>query len=164
MAMALLAHHLTRRDVDAHVHSVGTLGWGGPATAHAVEVLARRGVDLSEHESRRIATPHVIDADLILGMTRDHVHGVLIHDREAIDRTFVIGELVRLGDRVGPRQPDQSVRDWCRTVAELRPPKRPPGMGADEIPDPVGEGEDVYLATADRLDGLCVRIAELLVP
>ena len=164
MAMALLAHHLTHRGGEAYVHSVGTIGWGGPATSHAVEVLARRGVDLSEHESRRMSTGHVLDADLVLGMTRDHVHGVLNHDRSAIDRTFVIGELVRLGDRVGPRTADLSVRQWGAEVAALRPPKRPPGQASDEIADPVGEGEAVYEATAERLDGLCARIAELLLP
>ena len=46
MAMALLAHHLEIRGMDARVHSAGTLGWGGPATGHAVETLAARGIDL----------------------------------------------------------------------------------------------------------------------
>lgn len=164
MAMALLAHHLAHRGGEAYVHSVGTIGWGGPATAHAVEVLSRRGVDLSEHESRRIATSHVLEADLVLGMTRDHVNGVMIHDPAAVDRSFVIGELVRLGDRIGPRRSGQSVREWAAEVAALRPPKRPPGQASDEIPDPVGEGEAVYEATAERLDGLCARISELLLP
>lgn len=164
MAMGLLAHHLERRGMDARVHSVGTLGWGGPATGHAVETLAARGIDLASHESRRMSGADVAHADLILGMTRDHVHGTLNHDPSARDRTFVIGELARLGRAHGARRHGQSVRDWCTEVAATRPPNRPSARSVDEIPDPVGEGLDVYAATADRLDGLCAEIAALLLP
>ncbi len=164
MAMGLLAHHLARRGMDARVHSAGTLGWGGPATDHAVEVLADRGIDLSEHLSRRLSGDIVGEADLVLGMTRDHVGGVVAHDPSAADRAFVIGELVRLGRQVGPRRAGQPVRDWCAQVAGRRPPRRPPGLGSDEIDDPVGLGLATYRATAERLDGLCAEIAALLVP
>lgn len=164
MAMGLLAHHLEQRGMDARVHSAGTIGWGGPATDHAVEILAERGIDLSDHESRRLSPAIVTDADLVLGMTRDHVTGSLNHDRDARDRTFVMGEIVRLGRRVGPRRPDQSVRDWCAEVAALRLPGRPPGIGGDEIADPVGEGMEVYRRTAEQLDRLCAELAALLIP
>jgi len=164
MAMALLAHHLESRGMDARVHSAGTLGWGGPATGHAVETLAARGIDLSEHESRRMSSTDVGDADLVLGMTRDHVVGTLNHDPEARDRTFVIGELARLGRAHGARRHGQSVREWCAEVAAIRTAGRPAGRSVDEIADPVGEGLDVYAATADRLDALCAEIAALLLP
>lgn len=164
MAMGLLAHHLAQRGMDARVHSAGTIGWGGPATGHAIETLAARGLDLRAHESRRMASDDVKEADLVLGMTRDHVHGSLIHDPDARDRTYVIGELVRLGRAHGPRRHGQSVREWCAEVAATRPTDRPSARSVDEIPDPVGEGLDVYAATADRLDGLCAEIAALLVP
>ncbi len=164
MAMGLLAHHLERRGMTARVHSAGTIGWGGPATAHAVEILAARGIDLSDHESRRLSPAFVAEADLVLGMTRDHVTGSLNHDPSARDRTFVMGEVVRLGRKVGPRRPEQSVRDWCAEVATLRLPNRPPGIGGDEIADPVGEGLTVYQRTADQLDRLCEELAALLLP
>jgi protein-tyrosine-phosphatase len=164
MAMGLLAHHLGLRGMDARVHSAGTIGWGGPATDHAVEVLAARGIDLSEHESRRLKGDHVGEADLILGMTRDHVGGALIHEPAAADRAFVMGEIVRLGRRVGPRPEGQSLREWSAAVATLRPPKRPPGIGSDEVDDPVGLGLDTYRATAERLDRLCEELAALILP
>jgi protein-tyrosine phosphatase len=164
MAMGLLAHHLEQRGMDARVHSAGTIGWGGPATSHAVEILAERGIDLSDHESRRLTPVFVTEADLVLGMTRDHVTGSLNHDPGARERSFVMGEVVRLGRKVGPRRPDQSVRDWCAQVAALRLPNRPPGIGSDEIADPVGEGMSVYQRTADQLDRLCTELAALLIP
>ena len=164
MAMSLLAHHLTLRGMDARVHSAGTIGWGGPATDHAVEVLAARGLDLTQHMSRRLSGEIVSDADLVVGMTRDHVGGVLAHDPSAVERAFVIGEIVRLGRRVGHRRRDQTLREWCAEVAEQRPPRRPPGLGADEIDDPVGLGLEVYQHTAGRLDSLCAEIAALILP
>ncbi len=150
--------------MDARVHSAGTIGWGGPATDHAVEILAERGIDLSDHESRRLTPAIVTNADLVLGMTRDHVTGSLNHDRAARDRTFVMGEIVRLGRKVGPRRSDQSVRDWCAEVAALRLANRPPGIGSDEIADPVGEGMTIYRRTAEQLDRLCAELAALLIP
>jgi hypothetical protein len=46
----------------------------------------------------------------------------------------------------------------------LRLPNRPPGIGGDEIADPVGEGMAVYQRTAEQLDRLCAELAALLVP
>ena len=164
MAMALLAHHLGERGAEARVTSSGTIGWGGPATDKAVQVLAERGIDLTDHTSRRISSDQVRRADLVLGMTRDHVGGVLTHDTDAAHRTFVIGELVRLARDAGPRLPDQHVRHWSLDVAGRRRPGRTPGKLVDEIADPVGESIEVYRSTADRLEALSLAIAELLVP
>ena len=162
MAMELLAHELAKRGAKANVFSAGTLGWGGPATNHAVKTLADRGLDLSAHESRRMSKQDVDGADLIIGMTRAHVNGAIAHDPDAMPRTFVMGEIVRLGRKVGPRQAGQSVRQWCEGVHAQRLPNRPPGLGSDEIDDPVGENLDVYAACANRLEKLCAELAELL--
>lgn len=164
MAMVLLGHHLAELGVEARVHSAGTLGWGGPATENSVAVMAERGLDLSGHESRRLDAGLVIGADLVLGMTRDHVTGVLIHDPTAVDRTFVIGEVVRLGMQAGIRRADQSPRRWTDAVAAKRPEGRRSGRVGDEIADPVGEPLDVYRRTADRLDELTRALAVLLAP
>ena len=164
MAMVLLGHHLASYGVEARVHSAGTLGWGGPATENSVAVMSERGLDLSAHESRRIDAGLVVGADLVLGMTRDHVTGVLIHDPTAVDRTFVIGEAVRLGAHVGSRRSDQSPRRWTDAVAAQRPAGRRSGRVGDEIADPVGEPLDVYRRTADRLDELTSALAGLLAP
>lgn len=163
MAMALLDHHLQQRGVRARVHSAGTLGWGGPATANSVTVLGERGISLEHHMSRRLDAGMVVGSDLVLGMTRDHVGGSLIHDPTAVDRAFIIGEVVRLAERVGPPEPGRPLRDWTSELAARREPGRPPGRLADEVADPVGEPLDVYRRTADRLDGLTAAIADLLV-
>jgi protein-tyrosine phosphatase len=164
MAMALLADHLAQRGVATRVHSAGTLGWGGPATANSVAVMAERGLDLTHHESQRLNPGLVVGADLLLGMTRNHVSGVLAHDPTAVDRTFVIGEAVRLGTRAGPMRADQPLRVWTDSIAALRPNGRTSGRLPDEVEDPVGEPIDVYRRTADQLDGFTAALAELLAP
>lgn len=167
MAEALLARHLAARALEgARVHSAGTLRWRGPATETACHAMAERGLDLTAHRSRALSRELLADADLVLGMTRDHVGRVVALDRHAVDRTFVIGEVVRLGRETGPRDlgRGQSVADWVAAVAARRPAGRagPPGRAHDEIDDPIGQPLGSYRRTAARLDRLTGELADLL--
>ena len=157
MAEALLRHHLGA-DPTMPVASVGTIGWNGyPATPHAVEVLAERGIDLGAHVSRKINRDDVDRADLIIAMTRKHGWAVAAHDPEAATRTFLLGEVTRLA-RSQPRN-GESLRDWSESIARSRRPGRPMGQAGDEIHDPVGESIEVYRATASELDRLLGDLA-----
>ena len=160
MAEALLRHHL-RADPTMPVASVGTIGWNGyPATPHAVEVLAERGIDLGSHISRKINRDDVARSDLIIAMTRKHGWAVAAHDPEASTRTFLLGEVTRLA-REQPRN-GESLRDWAEAIARNRKPDRPMGQASDEIHDPVGESIEVYRATAAVLDRLLGELATAL--
>jgi protein-tyrosine-phosphatase len=163
MAEVLLRARLAERGVDAHVASAGTLAWGGPATANSCIAVGELGVNLRGHLSQQLTADLVGPADLVLGMTRDHVWRATRLDADAADRSFLIGELVRLGAKVGPRAEGESVRDWAARVAAERP-EGPIGRGSDEVADPVGEPIHVYRATAARLDHDVRAIAELLAP
>jgi low molecular weight protein-tyrosine phosphatase len=164
MGEALLREHLGRRGVDADVHSAGTMHWGGPATDHTVEVLHELGIDARAHRSRALSKRLVKHADLVLAMTRNHMWAVTNHDPTAEDRTFMVGEIVRLGQRVGPRRDGEPVRDWVERVAAARPPGAVMGLATDEIADPVNEPVEVYRATAARLDAQLAALAALLAP
>jgi protein-tyrosine phosphatase len=164
MAEVLLRTRLAERGVDASVASAGTLAWGGPATANSCIVVDELGVNLRGHLSQQLTADLVGPADLVLGMTRDHVWRATRLDAGATDRSFLIGELVRLGRRVGPRAEGEPVRDWAARVAAERVDGRPIGQVGDEVADPVGEPIHVYRATAARLDHDVRAIAELLVP
>ena len=168
MGEALLRSHLAARGVDARVHSAGTLAWGGPATGNAGLVLRERGLSLEGHLSRSLTDAMVGDADLVVGMTRDHVWRATRSVSDATDRTFLVGELRRLGTDTGPRlvADGETVRDWAARVAALRPPGPAGTVGrvSDEVADPVSEPLTVYRATADRLDRDLGAIAALLAP
>jgi len=165
MAEVLLRAHLDARGVLARVRSAGTLAWGGGATDHAAAVMRERGLALDGHRSRALAREDVQVADLVLGMTREHVWAAARLDEDATERAFLVGELARLGRSVGARRVDEgeSVRAWTARVAAARRDGRV-GRAGDDVADPLGEPIEVYRATAARLDRDLAVIAELLVP
>ena len=80
-----------RDEIDAT--SAGTAGLSGmPATSLAREVSREHGVDLSAHRSSGLDRDGVRRADLILGMTRDHVNEVLAVAPEARGKVFLLSE------------------------------------------------------------------------
>jgi len=164
MGEALLRAHLSTRGLPARVHSAGTMHWNGPATDHTVEVLHELGIDARAHRSRPLSRRLVHRADLVLAMTRNHVWAVVNHDPTAADRTFMVGEIVRLGERAGAREPDETFAAWVARVAASRPEGSIVGIATDEIADPVNEPVEVYRATAARLDGQLRTLASLLAP
>ena len=163
MAEALLRAHLEANGTIADVASAGTMAWGGGATDHAVEVMREHGLDLAGHESRQLDRALVESADLVLGMTRTHVDRVSTLVPDAADRTFLVGELVRLSDGVEARGPDEPMREWAARVAQSRPRRIAVGRVEDEVPDPVGEPLAVYRMTAARLDRDLRALASRLV-
>ena len=164
MAEVLLAAHLHARGLDPHVHSVGTMAWGGSATPHAVEVMAERGLDLSMHESRQLTREDAERADLVLAMTRDHLWRVARLAPDGERRVFLVPELARVGAAAGGRAPEEPVGDWLARVARERPAAPVVGRADDEIADPFGESIEVYRATASRLDAALGAVAGLLAP
>jgi protein-tyrosine-phosphatase len=161
MAEALLRHHLGAVGHDIEVASAGTLGWGSkPATPHAVEVLAERGVELAAHTSRRLTRAMVDDAEIVLAMTRTHAWAIAAHDPEAAARTFLLDELVRLAAASGARG-GEDLGAWVAELDSRRPPDRL-GRATDEVRDPAGEPIEVYRATADRLERSIHRLVPLL--
>ena len=162
MAEVLLRARLDARGAEAGVRSAGTLAWHGPATREAVEVMHGRGLDLDSHRSQDLTPALIADADLVIGMTRNHVWGVTAHEAGAEARAFVIGELIRLGPLVGPRAAGESVRDWAARVAERRG-DGPIGRAGDDVADPYGEPLGFYEETATRLDRDLGLVADLLV-
>jgi low molecular weight protein-tyrosine phosphatase len=162
MAAAILERRLAERGVDARVTSAGTRPWSAGATEDAVSVMREMGLEIAEHRNQPVTRDLVEQADLVLGMTRDHVSFAVARSPEAVDRTFLVGELERLGGRVGPRAASEPLAMWAERAAKARPPERPRGRAVDEIADPVGEPIDVYRHTAAVLDQRLSKIADLL--
>jgi protein-tyrosine phosphatase len=162
MAAAILERRLSERGVDARVTSAGTRPWNAGATDHSVTVMRERGLDISGHENCQLTRDLVDKADLVLGMTRDHVSFAVARSPETAGRAFLVGELARLGGQVGPRDASEPLARWAERAANARPQNRPLGRAVDEIADPVGEPIDVYRRTAEVLDRRLSEIADLL--
>ena len=162
MGEALLRAHLDAEGVFANVHSAGTMSWSASPPREAVLAMHELGVDISSHQSRALTAELVEAADVVLGMTRDHVGRVLALVPSASDKAFLVGELVRLGEVAGPRQDGETPAAWVRRVGKTRPDARVPGRAGDEVVDPYGDTLEVYRATAARLDADLRKLARLL--
>jgi protein-tyrosine-phosphatase len=164
MAEGMLRRLLTANGAHADIGSAGLLRGGAPATRHAVAVMAGRGVDISRHVSHTIDAEVVRSTPLIIGMAREHVREAVVGYGADIEHTFTLKELVRRGERTGPRLPDETVFDWlARVAAGRRSAELMGGDHDDDIPDPVGRSRAHYEATARELDVLFRRLVALMI-
>jgi protein-tyrosine-phosphatase len=162
MAAAMLRQRLAAYGTYARVSSAGTRPWSAGATEDAIVVMREYGLDISGHENCPVRLELVEQANLVLGMTRQHVNYVTARWPDVAERTFLVGELARLGGQTGPRATSESVSQWAERVSAARPPLRPLGRAVDEIDDPVGLPISVYRQTAAVLDKWLTEIAALL--
>lgn len=78
------------RPGTCEVISAGTVGASGfPATKYAVEAARIWDADISKHQSQPLTGGLIDRADLIFGMTSEHVSSVLRLRKEAADKTFL---------------------------------------------------------------------------
>ena len=167
MAEVLLRHHLAVRGVEASVSSAGVHEGGAPATHHGVAAMAARGLDLHGHVSRQVTRGMVKEADLIIGMAREHVREAAVLDPAVLERSFTLKDLVRRGEDLGPRSASEPLGDWLARMAASRQRSELVGGGHDpavDVEDPVGRGTADYEATATLLDELLRRLVDLTCP
>jgi protein-tyrosine-phosphatase len=164
MAEGMLRTLLIDNGARADIGSAGLLPGGAPATPHAVAVMAERGMDISRHVSRTIDPGVVRSTPLIIGMAREHVRDAIAGYGADVEHTFTLKGLVRLGERAGPRRPDETVFDWLARVAAVRrSADRTRDHRDDDIADPVGRSRVDYEATARELDALLRRLVALMI-
>jgi len=75
MAEAFLQRILAREGLaaDYAVRSAGVWAANGrPASPYAIQVMARRGIDISDHRAHSLTQADVEEADLILVMASEH--------------------------------------------------------------------------------------------
>jgi protein-tyrosine-phosphatase len=140
LAAAVLQARLDARMLPVSVTSTGCdAADGTPATPPTV-LAARRlpvPVDLSAHRSRRVDPAAVRQSALIVTMERRHVQEVVVVAPDAFGRTFTLKELVRRGDEVGARAPDEALDAWLARLHEGRRPIDLLGASPDDdVADP----------------------------
>ena len=164
MAQALLHHHCREVGVDVSVRSAGTKEFDLPVDPLAVEALATYGLDISQHQPRRLDRS-IVDtegADLVLVMTRDHLRTAATTGSGAFRRTFTLREFARRAAVVEP-DPGEGLASWLDVVAEGRQARDLMGNdSADDIADPYGDTLDVHRVCAAELDQLTEVAARTL--
>jgi protein-tyrosine-phosphatase len=72
---------------------------GNSVTFLAQKVAAEHGVDLAEHQAKRLSQKLVDWAELILVMEKTHKDELLAEFPEAMDKTFLLRRFARYGSR-----------------------------------------------------------------
>jgi protein-tyrosine phosphatase len=161
MAEALLRQRMERLGVPATVTSAGLLYDDAQPSQGAVQVLERRGVDLSVHRSRIMLPDKVATADLVLAMARMHLREAVVMAPRRFGRIFTLKEFVRRAERVGPRV-EEPFDDWVARVGFGRRTVDFLGESPDDdIADPIGQSVATYDRTAAELEDLVGRLCNL---
>jgi protein-tyrosine phosphatase len=166
MLEALLARRLAREGVNAVVVSAGVLATEGRAPlAEVVEVMREFGIDVSAHASRPVTPLLVKQADLVIGLAREHVRETVVLEPDSYGRSFTLKELVRRGRGAGPRPSAVDLRVWLESLSADRELDELLGASvADDVEDPVGLPTAIVRETAVELADLTGEAASLLWP
>lgn len=162
MAAALLARRLAALGVTVPVRSAGMTGGGDPPHPEVISVMASYGIQIASHRSRVVCAADLASATLVLAMARDHLRYAAATEPGAWPRAFTLKELVRRGERIGPRLPGEPLSSWLSRVQAGR--ERASLLGDspdDDVADPAGGPFRGYADTAGLLDRLVTSLAEL---
>lgn len=163
MAEYLFARRLSEAGLDARVHSAGLLYDGESPPVDGIEVMASRGLDTSGHMSRKMTAEMLNEADLIVGMAKEHVREAVLLVPDCWPRAFTLKEIVRRGEETGGRSPDQLFSEWVSKAHAGRTRSDMLGQNErDDVADPIGRRRNFYDKTAEELDDLTARLADLI--
>jgi protein-tyrosine phosphatase len=96
MAVGLLRRRLASDELsdEVIVSSAGIYGLeGSPASAPGVEVLAERGIDISDHVARRISERELKEADLVLVMEEQQRRTLFHSYPQHLAKVFLLSEM-----------------------------------------------------------------------
>lgn len=163
VAAALLAKRLEFFDSDISVDSVGLRYTGEPIPEVGLALMSQRGIDLAEHRSSGVTAKSIADADLILGMTREHVREIVGISPDAWSKTFTLKDFVRRTQAIAPPRRHQRFADWLGLVGAGRTPQDVLGSSPDdEVSDPFGQRTKVWDRVIEDLDDLISQLPAIL--
>lgn len=172
-AERLLRWHF-RDDVAGDALLVSSAGTrpreGAPIEPSMARLLKAHGADASGFAARRLSEVMVREADLVLGLTREHRSAAVQLSPGALKRSFTLREFTRLtaaidmADLKVATGSDTSVASRLGALVELAPLQRNSvGGGPDDVEDPYGQGEEVFVRAhaqiADEVGALARLVA-----
>jgi sulfate adenylyltransferase len=147
--MELLSRHLVGPDGGAVFASAGTRGFDSkPMPPEMAATLTERGVPgVAQFRSRALTSDLVTNADLVLCAETTHRKLILDDHPATLRKVFTLGQFA---EAVRAAEPTLSGRGLLEAVAERRGAADP----ELDIPDPVGQGQEVADACATAIDDL----------
>ncbi|MHB1584437.1 MAG: arsenate reductase/protein-tyrosine-phosphatase family protein [Acidimicrobiales bacterium] len=158
MAGSMLGHLAVERGRPLEVVTAGTHAVEGQvmslrtrAALAAFPELA--GAPVGSHRSRQLVAADLDRATLVVAMEADHVRFVRRHHPEAAGRTATLRRLVA---DLAPGRSPLAERVAALALADVAVDP------SEDVADPAGHEEDVYVACARELFGLCAELVERL--
>jgi protein-tyrosine phosphatase len=160
---------------EVEISSAGTAAaTGAPMTEPAAAWSRALGGDPATHRSRYL-TPRVLrDADLVLGMAREHRREVVGLAPALTKTTFTLRELARLAATVDADElvaaaeaagsdPSARLRALLGLLGRRRGTVPPPtDPAADDVVDPIGRAPEVYEQSARQVEDALPPVLRLL--
>jgi protein-tyrosine-phosphatase len=160
MAEGFLRWEAERRGIDIDVRSTGTHAWyGRAATFEGRKVMTEHGVPIDEHRTLELDQDLVDWADVLLGMSREHVRETVRAFPGAASKTFTLkGFLELLPSLPSYEETGSDTESWLRAAERSR--DRAEAIADSDIDDPIGEREAAYRRVAAEIRDLIERLAE----
>jgi protein-tyrosine-phosphatase len=157
MAEGFLRLHAATRGLDIDVRSTGTHAWEGrAATWDGRRVMAELECPIEEHRTLALTGRLVDWADLILGLSTEHVAEVTRLYPQAGGRTFTLKEFVRL---LPALPPFEDTKSWLSAASEAQRETGSGDMDDYDVDDPFGERQEAYRRVANEIKGLIDELA-----
>lgn len=165
IAAAILRREAADRGLPLDVRSCGLLFDGEPASGVVVALLGERGIDVSDHRSRKFGPEMIDGVDLVVTMERRHLRELAILLGGPSPRLHTLGALASglSGGIVGSEVRNDPVARVA-AVAAARPPSQLAGNGPDEVDDPHGRSRRVHRKAIEHIEGLCRDLLDGLFP
>ena len=163
MAEAFMKDYFRRTSSEIEVTSAGTdTKEDSGATEKAIKVMENFNIDISDHSTQLLDYGIVEKAELIIVMTRPHELSISKIQQQARNRTFLAGEIVRLGSLVSKPAELPSFKAWVEELHSARGGHMTSGRAGDEVIDPFDKPIEEYEKAAMRLNGICEVLCKLL--
>ncbi len=95
MAMGFLREKLHEKGLkEVRVHSAGV--WGlrdQPPSTYSLEMMAQRGIDISDHRSHDLTAEDVAEADLILTMERGQAEAISLEFPQHAHKVHLLSKM-----------------------------------------------------------------------
>jgi protein-tyrosine-phosphatase len=148
MAEAIMRRLIEERDLSGSVGSAG-LRAETVIAPNAVRALQRRGIAVHERAAVQLTEEMVDDASLVLCMTEEQRQILAEAVPRSAERISAWGHFVARAAAGSP-------------PARIRPIRQAALEGAYDVPDPAGQDEAVYEATAATIEALAVATLRVL--
>jgi protein-tyrosine-phosphatase len=142
--------------------SAGLAGEGARPPRHTTAALRRRGIDVSEHRSRRLTGSMIDDSALVIGSSPEHAWAAATLRPDSSPRIFALKELVRAGRRQRTSVAAEGLRAWVARVDAARQEEPDTDDHDDVIDDPKGKSRHTYERVALEVERLVLQLIDLL--